>query len=99
GGARDASCDRYRGTSDGTIVEGGARTARGIAARSCAMTARWMHPPEIERADKADDFDPVRAGERYRLPRELSLAIWKRVCDGATDSSGGGGAPAMPHPV
>ena len=59
------------------------------------MTARWMLPPEIERAVKADEFDPVRAGEQHRLPRELSLAIWKRVCDDATDSSGRRDAEAM----
>src|SRR6185436_9498896 len=52
------------------------------------MTTRWMHPPEIENARKRDGFDPVRIGEQYRLPRELSLAIWKRVCDDATEGTG-----------
>jgi hypothetical protein len=52
------------------------------------MTERWMHPPEMECERKRDGFDPLRAGEQYRLPRELSLAIWERVCADATDSRG-----------
>jgi hypothetical protein len=49
---------------------------------------RWMHPPERDRQDKGGELDPVVAGARYGLSRELSLAIWKRACTDATDASG-----------
>lgn len=52
-----------------------------------AMT-RWMHPPERLRARERDQFDPLVEGERYHLSRELSFAIWERVCADATDSAG-----------
>jgi hypothetical protein len=47
-----------------------------------------MHPPERSREGKQDDFDPITEGARYGLSRELSLAIWERVCLDATDSAG-----------
>src|SRR5512140_1062288 len=46
---------------------------------------RWLRPPELERQRKQADFDPVAEGARLGLSRELSLAIWKRVCTDATD--------------
>jgi hypothetical protein len=49
---------------------------------------RWMHPPELERPRQQDQFDPLLEGDRYDLSRELALAIWKRVCADAADSSG-----------
>lgn len=49
---------------------------------------RWMHPPEIDRERKQEQFDPVVEGDRYGLPHDLSLAIWKRVCADATDREG-----------
>ena len=49
---------------------------------------RWMRPPERSREGKQDDFDPVTEGARHGLDRELSLAIWERVCLDATDSAG-----------
>jgi len=49
---------------------------------------RWLHPPELERQRERDEFDPVVEGARHGLARELSLAIWKRVCADATDSFG-----------
>jgi aminopeptidase N len=49
---------------------------------------RWMHPPELDRERKRDHFDPVVEGARHALARELSLAIWDRVCADATDSAG-----------
>jgi hypothetical protein len=49
---------------------------------------RWMHPPELERSRERDRFDPIREGERYGLLPKLSLAIWKRVSEQATDIFG-----------
>lgn len=49
---------------------------------------RWMHPPELERQRERDQFDPVVEGDRYGLSRDLSLAIWERVCADATDGFG-----------
>src|SRR5262245_54699709 len=49
---------------------------------------RWMYGPELERGADRPAFDPVAEGERYRLGRELSLAIWDRACAEATDGSG-----------
>lgn len=49
---------------------------------------RWMHPPEFERQREHDRFDAVVEGSHYGLSRELALAIWKRVCDDATDEKG-----------
>lgn len=49
---------------------------------------RWMHPPELLRARKREQLDPVVEGRRYGLPRDLALAIWERVCADATDSAG-----------
>jgi hypothetical protein len=53
---------------------------------------RWLHPPELELEleRQRDLFDPVVEGARHGLARELSLAIWKRVCADATDSFGRG---------
>ena len=48
----------------------------------------WMRPPELERQREQADFDPVAEGARLGLSRDLSLAIWKRVCTDATDSFG-----------
>lgn len=47
---------------------------------------RWMYPPEHLRT--LDSFDPVIAGARYQLSRELSLEIWEQVRAEATDSTG-----------
>jgi hypothetical protein len=47
-----------------------------------------MHPPEIERERGRSGFDPVAEGSRYRLDRELSLAIWTRACAEIHDSAG-----------
>jgi hypothetical protein len=49
---------------------------------------RWMHPPELDHERKRDHFDPVVEGARHALARELSLAIWDRVCADATDRAG-----------
>jgi len=49
---------------------------------------RWMRPHELERDQRRDGFDPVVEGARYQLSRELSLALWKRVCTAATDGAG-----------
>ncbi|HEY0478543.1 MAG TPA: hypothetical protein VGD37_13550, partial [Kofleriaceae bacterium] len=56
------------------------------------MTVRWMHPPELERARDPNAFDPVAEGGRHRLSRELSLAIWARVCADVGDSASRPGA-------
>jgi hypothetical protein len=47
-----------------------------------------FHPHELERSRERDRFDPIRERERYGLSRELSLAIWKRVSEDATDTFG-----------
>jgi hypothetical protein len=47
-----------------------------------------MHPPEIERERERAEFDPIAEGSRYRLDRELSLAIWTRVCAEIQESAG-----------
>jgi hypothetical protein len=47
---------------------------------------RMFYPPELDDSRQRDRFDPIRAGERYGLLPELSLAIWKRVSENATDS-------------
>jgi len=52
------------------------------------MTMRWMHPPELERQRDRGTFDPVAEGSRYRLSRELALAIWAHVCADVSDSAG-----------
>lgn len=52
------------------------------------MTMRWMRPPELARQGDRDKFDPIIEGARYHFSRELSLAIWKRVCADATDHAG-----------
>ncbi|MGH7633149.1 MAG: DUF4157 domain-containing protein, partial [Gemmatimonadaceae bacterium] len=49
---------------------------------------RWMHPPEIERERDRAGFDPTAEGSRYRLDRELSLAIWTRACADIRESAG-----------
>lgn len=49
---------------------------------------RWIHPPELERQRELAQFDPVVEGARLGLSRELSLAIWERVCADETDSKG-----------
>jgi len=49
---------------------------------------RWMHPPELLRDRERDQLDPIVEGERHGLSRQLSLAIWTRICVGATDSVG-----------
>jgi hypothetical protein len=52
------------------------------------MMMRWMYPPELERKRVRDQLDPVVAGARHGLSRELSIAIWERVCADATDAAG-----------
>jgi hypothetical protein len=47
-----------------------------------------VHPPERGLHRRDDEFDPVLEGARYQLTRELSLAIWKRVCADTTDHRG-----------
>lgn len=47
-----------------------------------------MRGPELDRPRDRNAFDPVAEGARYRLPPELSLAIWERVCADATDAAG-----------
>src|SRR5690242_12020984 len=49
---------------------------------------RWMYPPELEPWCQGDRFDPVVAGDRYGLSRHVSVAIWERVSEDATDSDG-----------
>ncbi|HWO26787.1 MAG TPA: DUF4157 domain-containing protein [Kofleriaceae bacterium] len=49
---------------------------------------RVFYPPELDYSRQRDSFDPIREGERYGLLPELSLAIWKRVSEDATDISG-----------
>lgn len=49
---------------------------------------RWMHGPEFRRTRERDHFDPIVEGAQYRLPPEILLAIWERVCVDATDSAG-----------
>jgi ADP-ribose pyrophosphatase YjhB (NUDIX family) len=44
------------------------------------MKTHWRRPPELERERNRDRFDPIREGDGYRLSREVSLAIWERVC-------------------
>lgn len=46
---------------------------------------RWLCPPQIEVSRARDPFDPVVEGARHGLSRELSLAIWVRVCGQAAD--------------
>ena len=40
----------------------------------------WMRPPELARTSERDGVDPVIEGARHGLSREVSLAIWTRVC-------------------
>lgn len=47
---------------------------------------RLLHPPERGLHRRSNEFDPVVEGVRHHLSRELSLAIWERVCADATDS-------------
>jgi hypothetical protein len=49
---------------------------------------RWIHPPALRRDREQARFDPVVEGSRYKLARELSLAIWDRVRADATDLLG-----------
>jgi hypothetical protein len=49
---------------------------------------KLLYPPERSLHRPSHEFDPVVEGARYQLTRELSLAIWKRVCADATDSLG-----------
>jgi len=49
---------------------------------------RMFYPPELDDSRQRDSFDPIREGERYGLLAKLSLAIWKRVSDDATDIFG-----------
>ncbi len=49
---------------------------------------RMFRPPELEYLYQRGRFNPIREGERYGLSRELSLAIWKRVSEDATDTFG-----------
>ncbi|HZJ67482.1 MAG TPA: DUF4157 domain-containing protein, partial [Kofleriaceae bacterium] len=51
-------------------------------------TKGWMRPHELDRRRERDSFDPVVEGSRYGLSRELSQAIWERVCAPATDRTG-----------
>src|SRR4051812_28351173 len=47
-----------------------------------------MRPAELDRDRRRDAFDPIVEGARYQLSRELSLALWDRVCARTTDSAG-----------
>lgn len=47
------------------------------------MTERWFHSAGSEHASTERAFDPIREGEKYRLPPEVSLEIWERICAGA----------------
>src|SRR3954468_12131880 len=49
---------------------------------------RLLHPPEGGLHRRSDEFDPILEGARYQLTRELSLAIWARVCADATNNFG-----------
>jgi hypothetical protein len=49
---------------------------------------RWMRPPELDSRGDVDRFDPAFEGARCGLSREVSLAIWERICADATDSAG-----------
>ncbi|HEY0988347.1 MAG TPA: DUF4157 domain-containing protein, partial [Kofleriaceae bacterium] len=51
-------------------------------------TKGWMRPHELDRRRERDSFDPVVEGSRYGLSRELSQAIWERVCARVTDLAG-----------
>jgi hypothetical protein len=51
-------------------------------------TKGWMRPHELDRRRERDSFDPVVEGSRYGLSRELSQAIWDRVCTRATHRIG-----------
>jgi len=46
---------------------------------------KWMRGPELDRKRTREPFDSVAEGARYKLSRELSLAIWARACADATD--------------
>lgn len=49
---------------------------------------RLLQPSERGLHRRSDEFDPILEGARYQLTRELSLAIWGRVCADATDNFG-----------
>ncbi|HEX2692247.1 MAG TPA: EndoU domain-containing protein [Kofleriaceae bacterium] len=49
---------------------------------------RLLYPPELDRQRAAHPFDPAIEGARYGLAREVSIAIWERVCAEATDATG-----------
>jgi len=49
---------------------------------------RWMRPPELDHRREPDRFDPATEGARRGLSREVSHALWERVCAEATDSTG-----------
>jgi len=50
---------------------------------------RWLHPTRAQAPARARSVrNPVVEGARHGLTRELSLAIWKRVCADATDGFG-----------
>ena len=51
-------------------------------------TKGWMRPHELDHRRERDPFDPVIEGSRYALSRELSQAIWQRVCERFTDRTG-----------
>jgi hypothetical protein len=47
-----------------------------------------LHPPELVRARDREQLDPIVAGARHGLARQVALAIWDRVCADATDGGG-----------
>ncbi len=52
------------------------------------MTMRQMHPSRMEHQRDPEGFDPIAEGGRYRLPRELSLALWEGVRAEVRDTAG-----------
>lgn len=53
------------------------------------MTSRMFRGDELDRPRaRGDELDPVAEGARRGLSRELSIAIWERVCAEATDNFG-----------
>ncbi|HET7500056.1 MAG TPA: DUF4157 domain-containing protein, partial [Kofleriaceae bacterium] len=55
---------------------------------SGGMKELWFRDADRERDGNRDPFDPILEGERQRLDRELSLALWERACAESTDRVG-----------
>jgi len=49
---------------------------------------RSFRPPELERARRRDQFDPVAAGAAYRLSPKQSLDLWQLVTEAVEQSAG-----------